>query len=103
MAGARSWLRSLPCQSGLEPRQVSFKGTKQILTAFAPKIESARTKDRPALINAMLTAVAYNRVGNRPGRWEPRAGAAVEAKDPPDATASHRQITEESLENGLES
>ena len=60
-------------ENGLEPRQVSFKGTKQILTAFAPKIESARPKDRPALIDAMLTAVAYNRVGDRPGRWEPRA------------------------------
>ena len=60
-------------ENGLEPRQVSFKGTKQILTAFAPKIESARPKDRPALIDAMLKAVAYNRVGDRPGRWEPRA------------------------------
>jgi hypothetical protein len=60
-------------ENGLEPRQVSFKGTKQILTAFAPKIESARLKDRPALIDAMLTAVAYNRVGDRLGRWEPRA------------------------------
>ena len=60
-------------ENGLEPRQVSFKGTKQILTAFAPKIESARPEDRAALIAAMLTAVAYYRVGNRPGRWEPRA------------------------------
>jgi hypothetical protein len=61
-------------ENGLEPRQVSFKGTKQILTAFAPKIESARPKERASLIDAMLTAVAYHRVGNRPGRWEPRAG-----------------------------
>jgi Transposase DDE domain len=61
-------------ENGLEPRQVSFKGTKQILTSFAPKIESARPKDRPPLIDAMLVAVAYNRVGDRPGRWEPRAG-----------------------------
>jgi hypothetical protein len=56
-----------------EPRQLSFKGAKQVLTAFAPKIEGARPNDRKKLIDAMLTAIAYYRVGNRPGRWEPRA------------------------------
>jgi hypothetical protein len=60
-------------QSGTEPRQVSFKGTKQAVTAFAPKIEAARPEDRARLIDAMLAAVAYHRVGGRPGRWEPRA------------------------------
>jgi hypothetical protein len=60
-------------ENGLEPRQVSFKGAKQAVTAFAPKIEAARPKDRPALIDAMLVVIAYHRVGNRPGRWEPRA------------------------------
>jgi hypothetical protein len=60
-------------ESGIEPRQVSFKGAKQVLTAFAPKIEAARREDRAALIDAMLSAVAYHRVGDRPGRWEPRA------------------------------
>ena len=57
----------------LEPRQVSFKGAKQALTAFAPKIEAARPEQRAALIDAMLTVMAYHRVGDRPGRWEPRA------------------------------
>ena len=60
-------------ENGIEPRQVSFKGAKQAVTAFAPKIEAARPKDRPALIDAMLAVIAYHRVGNRPGRWEPRA------------------------------
>ena len=60
-------------ENGIEPRQVSFKGAKQAVTAFAPKIEEARPKDRPALIDAMLAVIAYHRVGNRPGRWEPRA------------------------------
>jgi hypothetical protein len=57
----------------LEPRQVSFKGAKQALTAFAPKIEAARPERRAVLIDAMLTMMAYHRVGDRPGRWEPRA------------------------------
>jgi hypothetical protein len=60
-------------ENGIEPRQVSFKGAKQAVTAFAPKIEAARPRHRPALIDAMLAVIAYHRVGNRPGRWEPRA------------------------------
>jgi hypothetical protein len=57
----------------VEPRKVSFKGAKQALTAFAPKIEAARPEDRAPLLDAMLATIAYHRVGNRPGRWEPRA------------------------------
>jgi len=60
-------------ENGIEPRQVSFKGAKQAVTAFAPKIEAARSEERAALIDALLTAIAYHRVGDRPGRWEPRA------------------------------
>jgi hypothetical protein len=59
--------------NGLEPRQVSFKGAKQAVTAFAPKLEAARPRSRPALIDALLAVIAYHRVGDRPGRWEPRA------------------------------
>jgi hypothetical protein len=60
-------------EAGIEPRRVSFKGAKQAVTAFAPKIEAARPEDRPALIDAVLAVIAYHRVGGRPGRWEPRA------------------------------
>jgi Transposase DDE domain len=60
-------------ENDIEPRQVSFKGAKQAVTAFAPKIEAARPEDRGGLIDAMLATIAYHRVGNRPGRWEPRA------------------------------
>ena len=58
---------------GIEPRHVSFTGTKQAVTAFAPKLEAARPEDRPALIDALLAVIAYHRVGDRPGRREPRA------------------------------
>jgi len=60
-------------ENNIEPRQVSFKGAKQALTAFAPKLEAARPEDRAPLIDAMLKTMAYHRVGGRPGRWEPRA------------------------------
>jgi hypothetical protein len=52
---------------------VSFTGAKQAVTAFAPKIEAAAPEGRPALIDALLRVIAYHRVGDRPGRWEPRA------------------------------
>jgi len=60
-------------ESKVEPRAISFKGAKQVLTAFAPKLEAARPEQRAGLVDAMLKAVAYHRVGDRPGRWEPRA------------------------------
>jgi len=60
-------------ENDIEPRQVSFKGAKQVVTAFAPKIEAARSEERAALIDALLRTVAYHRVGDRSGRWEPRA------------------------------
>jgi hypothetical protein len=59
--------------NGVEPREISFKGAKQALMAFAPKLEAARPRQRARLVDAMLKAVAYHRVGDRPGRWEPRA------------------------------
>ncbi len=60
-------------ENDIEPRKISFKGAKQALTAFAPKIEAARPENRARLIDAMLRTIAYHRVGDRPGRWEPRA------------------------------
>jgi Transposase DDE domain len=60
-------------ENDIEPRKVSFKGAKQAVTAFAPKIETAQPEDRGRLIDALLTTIAYHRVGDRPGRWEPRA------------------------------
>jgi DDE family transposase len=60
-------------ENKVEPRKISFKGAKQALSAFAPKLEAARPQQRVGLVEAMLKAVGYHRVGGRPGRWEPRA------------------------------
>ena len=60
-------------ENGTEPRKVSFKGAKQVVTAFAPKLEAAPPEQRVGLVEALLKAVACHRVGDRPGRWEPRA------------------------------
>ena len=60
-------------ENNVEPRALSFKGAKQTLTAFAPKLEAATPEQRVGLVDALLKAVACHRVGNQPGRWEPRA------------------------------
>ena len=63
----------LAAEKEVEPREISVKGAKQTLTAFATKLEAARPEERAGLVEAMLKAVGYHRVGDRPGRWEPRA------------------------------
>src|ERR1051325_9793925 len=50
---------AVAAEKGVEPREISFKGAKQAVTAFAPKIEAARPEGRASLIDAMLAAVAY--------------------------------------------
>jgi DDE family transposase len=79
-------------ENKVEPREISFKGAKQVVTAFAPKMEAARPEQRMRLVDAMLKAVAYHRVGDRPGALG-AAGAEEKAQagQAPDATAPHRQ------------
>jgi hypothetical protein len=60
-------------QAGIEPRQVSFAGAVQTINAFGPILELADPEDLPRLFQILLRAVARHRVGDRPGRYEPRA------------------------------
>jgi hypothetical protein len=60
-------------ESAVGPRTIRCQGAQQAVTAFAPKIEAAAPPSRARLIDVLLATVAYHRVGNRPGRWEPRA------------------------------
>ncbi len=53
------------------PRQLSVKGTMQAVESFTPAMMAIDGSD--ALYNALLTTVSAHRVGNRPGRQEPRA------------------------------
>ena len=60
-------------QAGIEPRQVSFAGALQTINAFGPILELADPDDLPRLFQILLRAIARHRVGDRPGRYEPRA------------------------------
>jgi len=73
---AYNLVRKLMAQSaaaaGICPRDISFKGTLQTLSAFAPVAGSCPAR-RGDLYAAILRAVAAHRVNDRPDRVEPRA------------------------------
>jgi hypothetical protein len=56
-----------------QPRQLSFKGTLQTMTAFHEALRRATPKDRVVLVEAMLAAIAQHEVADRFGRVEPHA------------------------------
>jgi len=57
----------------LRPRQLSFKGALQSMTAFQDALRRATPSVRDHLMTELLKAIAHHRVGDRPGRVEPRA------------------------------
>jgi len=56
-----------------QPRQLSFKGALQTMTAFEGALRSATPEMREYLVQVMLKAISEHQVGDRPGRVEPRA------------------------------
>lgn len=60
-------------EHGEEPRDLSFKGAMQTMTAFQDSLRQATSKERSTLIEVMLEAIASHRVRDRFGRAEPRA------------------------------
>jgi hypothetical protein len=58
-------------RKGTSPRSLSFAGTIQALQAFRWVLLLAHEK-RPLLLGCLLDVVAQHRVGERPGRYEPR-------------------------------
>jgi len=62
------------CQrEGLNPREISFKGTVQLLNSFMPHFVNGSTKHNGRMYTRMLSLIIKNKIGNRPGRVEPRA------------------------------
>jgi Transposase DDE domain len=69
----RGLIVTAAAKNGAAPRELSFKGTLQAITAFRDTLRTGDPKRRSKLWQAMLAAIAYDRVGDRPGRVEPRA------------------------------
>src|SRR5205807_661362 len=60
-------------EAGRSPREVSFKGTLQTMTAFQDALRWTEKEERRRLWEVLLAAIGGHRVADRPGRVEPRA------------------------------
>jgi hypothetical protein len=59
--------------AGINPRTISFKGTLQAVREFQQDLQALGPDHLAELAAVLFKAVSEHRVGNRPGRVEPRA------------------------------
>ncbi|MFI4893766.1 MAG: IS4 family transposase [Phycisphaerales bacterium JB058] len=69
----RTFMARAARYAGVSPREISFRRTMHFLDRYSAKFDQANFLDRGRLMTTMLGLIAENRVGNRPGRYEPRA------------------------------
>jgi hypothetical protein len=60
-------------ETGADPRDLSFTGALQALTAFAERLLGAAEAQRDELYEWLLLTIGAHQVGDRPDRVEPRA------------------------------
>jgi Transposase DDE domain len=68
----RAFMATAAMKNGAKPRELSFKGTMQAIAAFRESMRTADPERRAELEEAMFVVIGYDRVGDRPGRVEPR-------------------------------
>ena len=68
----RKVMAQAAAEHNLTPRQVSFAGAMQTLNEFRTSLLHASAAELPEMTRRILAAIARHRVGNRPGRCEPR-------------------------------
>ena len=71
----RAVMAQAAARHGVEPRSISFKGAAQTLEAFQPVLALRGEGDaasREVVYARLLEVIAGHRVGDRPGRYEPR-------------------------------
>lgn len=70
-------IRIIMAESGdkhkISPLQISFKNTLQIISSFTPWLNNRDKKINMEMYRHMLMCIAKVKIGNRPGRREPRA------------------------------
>jgi hypothetical protein len=86
-------IRQLICQAAekheIDPRSISFTGALQIFEAFHASLKNSDSRKSQKAYELMIDLIAENRIGNRPGRKEPRA---VKRRPKPYPTLSeHRE------------
>jgi hypothetical protein len=68
----RAFMATAAMMHGAKPRELSFKGTLQAIAAFRDSLRHAAPEQRARLWEAIFVVIVHDRVGNRPGRVEPR-------------------------------
>ena len=87
-------------QYNVIPNQVSFKGTVQLLNKFMPHFINSNNKQNKLMYTELLKNIVKNRIGNRPGRIEPRR---VKKRPKPFDTLNRPRFVEKAkLERKLE-
>jgi hypothetical protein len=69
----RELMATAAAKNVVQPRELSFKGAMQAHAAFRDAMRTADLERRDHLWEAMFVTIAHDRVGDRPGRVEPRA------------------------------
>jgi hypothetical protein len=73
---ANNLIRSAMCAAASEqnvlPRQISFRGTQQVITSFYTLLTTCPLDQLPSVCQTAINAIAEHRVGDRPNRYEPR-------------------------------
>jgi hypothetical protein len=82
------------------PNQVSFKGTVQLLNKFMPHFINSSRKQNKMLYNELLKIIVKSKIGNRPGRIEPRR--VKRRRKPFDTLNRPRFVEKARLERKLE-
>ncbi len=89
------------CQKhGTIPFRVSFKGTVQLLNSFMPYFLTSNAEENSRLYTKLLKLIVKNKIGNRPGRIEPRL--IKQRRKPFKTLKQPRSIEKIELRNKLE-
>lgn len=68
----RGAMASAAASAGVEPRRLSFQGARQTLRAFGSECVGMSETAFAAQLGVILGRLSEHRVGDRPGRFEPR-------------------------------
>lgn len=77
------------------PWKISFKGSVQLLNEFMPHFLNSSAENNKMLYAEMLALIVRNKIGNRPGRMEPRAVKQRHKSFP--MLKRHRSVEKEKL------
>lgn len=68
----RSAMSATAVRHDMTPRQLSLRGTQQMVNALAFLLTTSPLENLDALCDSLFDAIAQHPVGNRPNRYEPR-------------------------------